>query len=140
MGASGKPEDSDEQRYGAISNPTVHIALNQVRAVVNELIRLHGKPEEIVLEIARDLPMGADGKRELQKFQREGLEKNQRARDELTKLGHIDSRESRQKFQLWEQLASDPAEDVSFTGKVISCLISLRQDRNRTFVAVFSNA
>ena len=121
MGASGKPEDTDEQRYGTISNPTVHIALNQVRAVVNELIRLHGKPEEIVLEIARDLPMGADGKRELQKLQREGLAKNERARDELTKLGHIDSRESRQKFQLWEQLSSDPTERrCPFTGKMIA--------------------
>lgn len=121
MGASGKPEDTDEQRYGAISNPTVHIALNQVRAVVNELIRLHGKPDEIVLEIARDLPMGADGKRELQKFQKEGIEKNQRARDELTRLGHIDSRESRQKFQLWEQLSSDPTDRrCPFTGKMIA--------------------
>ena len=120
MGASGKPEDSDEARYGAISNPTVHIALNQARAVINELIRLHGKPDEIILEVARDLPMGADGKRELQKFQKEGLEKNQRARDELTKLGHIDSRESRQKFQLWEQLSVDPEERLCpFTGKVI---------------------
>ena len=120
MGASGKSEDSDEARYGTISNPTVHIALNQLRAVINELIRLHGKPDEIVLEIARDLPMGADGKRELQKLQKEGLEKNQRARDELTKLGHIDSRESRQKFQLWEQLSSDPTDRrCPFTGKMI---------------------
>ncbi|MDC0649925.1 type II CRISPR RNA-guided endonuclease Cas9 [Alphaproteobacteria bacterium] len=121
MGASGKPEDSDEARYGAISNPTVHIALNQVRAVINELVRLHGKPHEIILEVARDLPMGADGKRELQKFQKEGLEKNQRARDELTRLGHIDSRESRQKFQLWEQLSSDPTDRrCPFTGKMIA--------------------
>ena len=121
MGASGKPEDNDEARYGAISNPTVHIALNQVRAVVNELTRLYGKPEEIVLEIARDLPMGIDGKRELKKFQEEGLKKNQRARDELTKHGHIDSRESRQKFQLWEQLSSDPTDRrCPFTGKMIA--------------------
>ena len=120
MGASGKLEDSDEIRYGTISNPTVHIALNQVRAVVNELIRLHGKPAEIVLEIARDLPMGAKGKGELEDAQIEGIEKNQRARDELSKLGHIDSRESRQKFQLWEQLSSDPTNrQCPFTGKVI---------------------
>ncbi len=121
MGASGKAEDNDEKRYGTITNPTVHIALNQVRAVINELIRLYGKPEEISLEIGRDLPMGADGKRELQKFQREGLQKNERARTELAKLGHIDSRESRQKFQLWEQLSSDPTDRrCPFTGEMIS--------------------
>jgi CRISPR-associated endonuclease Csn1 len=121
LGASGRPEDGDEQRYGTISNPTVHIALNQLRAIVNELIRLHGKPDEIVVEIGRDLPMGADGKRELLKFQREGIAKNERAREELAKLGHIDSRESRQKFQLWEQLSSDPTERrCPFTGKMIA--------------------
>ena len=32
--------------------------------------KLHGKPKEIVLEIARDLPLGADGKRDLQNFQK----------------------------------------------------------------------
>ena len=37
LNASGKPEDPDEVRYGIITNPTVHIALNQVRQVVNEL-------------------------------------------------------------------------------------------------------
>ena len=121
MNASGKPEDSDEQRYGAISNPTVHIALNQVRAVVNELIRLHGKPDEVVIEIGRNLPMGADDKRKLEKRQKEGLAKNERAREELKKLGHIDSRESRQKFQLWEQLAKEPVDRCCpFTGKMMS--------------------
>ena len=77
MGASGKPEDNDEQRYGAISNPTVHIALNQVRAVVNELIRLHGKPEEIVLEIARDSRWG-QMESVSYKISEEGFEKTMR--------------------------------------------------------------
>ena len=105
MGASGKPEDRDEARYGSISNPSVHISLNQIRQVVNEIIRLHGKPEEIVLEIGRDLPMGADGKRELQRLQKRNQDKNEEARAALSKLGVNDSRRDRQKFQLWEQLA-----------------------------------
>ena len=121
IGGTGDTEKSDEVRFGTISNPTVHISLNQIRAVVNELIRLHGKPTEIVLEIARDLPMGAEGKREIEKFQKEGQLKNQRARAEISKLGHIDSRESRQKYQLWEQLSSDPSERrCPFTGQMIS--------------------
>lgn len=65
--------------------------------------------------------MGADGKRELQKFQREGLAKNERAREELAKLEYIDSRESRQNFQLWEQLSPDPTDRrCPFTGEMIA--------------------
>lgn len=121
MGASGKPEDRDETRYGSISNPSVHIALNQIRQVVNEIIRLHGKPDEIVLEIGRDLPMGADGKRELQKLQKRNQDNNEEARAALSKHGVIDSRQNRQKFQLWEQLASDPTDRLCpFTGRMIS--------------------
>ena len=63
--------------YGIITNPSYFY--NQIRQVVNEIIRLYGKPTEIVLEIGRDLPLGADGKRELQKMQRQNL-KNERAR------------------------------------------------------------
>ncbi len=121
MGASGKPEDRDEQRYGTISNPTVHIALNQIRAVVNEVIRLYGKPDEVVLEIARDLPLGKAKKLNLKKSHLAGQDRNQRAREELAKLGFADSRESRQKFQLWEQLAKDPTDrKCPFTGKMIA--------------------
>ena len=121
MNASGKPEDSDEVRFGIITNPTVHISLNQIRQVVNEIIRVYGKPAEIVLEIGRDLPLGADGKRELKKMQGQNLEKNNRAREELTKLNIIDSRENRQKYQLWEQLSDNPIERrCPFTGRIIS--------------------
>lgn len=120
MGA-GKSDDNDEMRYGTISNPTVHIGLNQLRAVVNELIRLHGKPDEVVIEIGRDLPLGADGRRELQNIQQRGQDNNKRARDELAKHSVIDSRESRQKFLLWEQLGKDPTDRrCPFTGKMIA--------------------
>ena len=122
IGGSGKPEDvkNDEKYYGTITNPSVHIALNQVRAVINELIDRFGKPDEIALEIGRDLPLGAEGKRDLQKIQKDGLDKNNRAREEILKYVREDSRKDRQKFQLWEQLAKYPTERCCpFTGKVI---------------------
>jgi uncharacterized membrane protein YvlD (DUF360 family) len=36
---SGKIEDPPEKRYGRIANPTVHIGLNELRKVVNALIK-----------------------------------------------------------------------------------------------------
>lgn len=57
---SGKLEDSDEKRYGKIANPTVHIGLNQVRLVVNALIKRYGHPSEVIVELARDLKQSKD--------------------------------------------------------------------------------
>ena len=49
------PETNPEKRYGKISNPTVHVALNQTRVVVNALIKEYGKPTQIAIELSRDL-------------------------------------------------------------------------------------
>jgi CRISPR-associated endonuclease Csn1 len=64
---TGEPKDSDEKRYGRIANPTVHIGLNQLRRVVNKLVAVHGRPDDIILELARDLKLSKKQKDELQK-------------------------------------------------------------------------
>lgn len=129
VGGSGKPEESEEKRYGAIPNPTVHIALNQIRQVVNELIDRFGKPEQIALELARDLPLGADGKKEIISHQSKNQKKNERIAEELERLGQQNSRENRQRFQLWEELGKDPTDRrCPFTGEMIG-LSDLFTDR-----------
>ena len=121
MNASGKLEDSDEKRYGIITNPTVHIALNQIRLLINEIIRLHGKPEQVVIELARDLPMGADGKKQLKRHQEDNQKKNEDIRIELKNLGVIDNRANRQKYQLWQRLGNNPSDrSCPFTGNIIT--------------------
>ena len=54
---TGKLEDSVEKRCGKISNPTVHIALNQIRRLLNELLLKYGRPTEIAIELSRDLKL-----------------------------------------------------------------------------------
>lgn len=44
---------------GKIGNVTVHIGLNQLRAVVNALIQKYGHPESVVIEMAREVKMGS---------------------------------------------------------------------------------
>lgn len=78
---TGEPKDPDEIRYGKVSNPTVHVALNQIRVLVNELMRRFGTPHEIVIEVARDLPLSAKGKKDLEKYQA----KNQTVNENLSK-------------------------------------------------------
>ncbi len=59
--------DDDVTRYGRITNPTVHIGLNQLRRLVNRIISAYGKPHEIVVELARDLKLSEDQKRDVQR-------------------------------------------------------------------------
>lgn len=94
---------AEEKQYGRVPNPVVHVALNQLRKVVNEIIELYGKPQAIHVELARDF-----GK---SKAQREAIEKEQRQRErdlakideELKKIGMTSSRKNRTKFQLWKE-------------------------------------
>jgi len=101
---SGEPLDSDEIRYGKIANPTVHVALNQIRHVVNDLIKRFGPPTEIVVELARDLPLSAKQKFDLEKMQRENQEVNETRRKTLGRLGEADSSDNRFRLRLWEEL------------------------------------
>jgi CRISPR-associated endonuclease Csn1 len=119
---SGKEGDSDEIRYGRISNPTVHIALNQLRKLCNALVRRYGNPSSIIMEIGRDLKNGKDKKREIEKQQTENQKQNERVKAELISMGFIaPSREDIKKFLLWEELSKDSmARRCPYCGGVIS--------------------
>lgn len=111
---SGIPSDSDEKRYGKIANPTVHIGLNQVRVVVNALIRRYGHPTEVVIEVARELKQNREQKQEAQKRQAANQKRNERIRKEIAKAKNISEthvhRNDIQKWILWEELSDDVAD------------------------------
>ncbi len=119
---TGEPTDSKEKRYGKIANPTVHVVMNQIRRVVNKLIQAYGPPEEIVVELARELPMSAEGKKELEREQKKNQDANERRKEELAKLGIANSYENRLRLRLWEELnKSDPCDRrCPYTGEQIS--------------------
>lgn len=113
-------EKEPEKHYGKINNPTVHIALNQLRRVVNTLIGVYGKPEEIVVELARDLPLGEKGLSEIKKEQLKNKNDNEKIDEELEKLGVLKNRKNRIKFKLWEDLNEDPKKRMCpFCGRQI---------------------
>lgn len=111
-----------EEYYGKINNPTVHIALNQLKTVVNALIKQLGSaPEEIHLELARELPLGAEQYSKLERDLRKGRDDNERINEELEKLGVVQNYQNRMKYKLWEDLAESPNERCCpFTGDIIS--------------------
>jgi hypothetical protein len=88
IGGSYAPEDENlpEKYFGKINNPSVHIALNQVRKLVNALIDIYGPPEEVVIELARNLKEPPDDiSKEQSKNQKENKRIKRRACKAWTK-------------------------------------------------------
>ena len=124
MRGSGNEADNDEDRYGKVGNPTVHIALNQLRRVVNCVIKHFGAPEQIVIEVARDLKMTQDEIKDYKRKQADNEKRNERIDGELKKLGQTINRENRERYKLWEELADNPMDRCCpYTGKAIGIKI-----------------
>lgn len=127
---TGNPSDSTEKRYGKIANPTVHIGLNELRKVVNALIRRYGHPSEIIVEVARDLKISREKKLEIQKEQKIRQDLNEAQVAEAcralgltpTNLDKAKRRDLSQRMQLWVELNPKDASDrrCPYTGEQIS--------------------
>lgn len=104
------PKVDPIRHFGRIGNPTVHRALNQVRLIVNSLIDVFGKPEQIVIELTRDLKRGQKAKQEYQKIQNENKKRNDRARKVLEENGISINYTNLLKVKLWEELGKDSME------------------------------
>jgi len=116
------PNDDDVKRYGRITNPTVHIGLNQLRRLVNRIITVHGRPDEIVVELARDLKMSEDQKREVQgKIKKNTDAAIARGAKLVEELHQKDTGANRMILRLWEDLGTDVmTRNCPYTGKRIS--------------------
>ena len=122
---TGAPEDRDEKRYGKIANPTVHIGLNQVRLVVNALIKRYGHPSQVIVELARDLKQSKDQRDEENKRQADNQRRNLRMRADIAKVLSANPERVKaadiQKMILWEELSFDPADRrCPYSGEQIS--------------------
>ena len=128
---TGKLDDTPEKRFGRIANPTVHIGLNQVRLVVNALIKRYGHPSQVIVEVARDLKRSKDQRNEDSKRQAENQRRNQRHRALIAETLNISEERVRgadlQKMVLWEELCPNNSADRScpYTGVQISAAMLL---------------
>ncbi len=115
------PEAGDAELLGAppadLRNPVVERALHELRRVVNAVIRQHGKPDVIRVELARDLKMTSKDKANFQRVQRENQKMNEEAKAELAKIGVAQpSRDDQLKYRLWRECGGE----CPYTGKTIS--------------------
>lgn len=115
------PKDDVVTRYGRITNPTVHIGLNQLRRLVNKIITVYGKPDEIVVELARDLKLSEDQKKDVQRDIKKNTEAAIRRGKKLEEMGVPNTGANRMVLRLWEDLGDDVmTRNCPYTGKRIS--------------------
>ncbi len=98
------PADPPEKRWGKITNPTVHIGLRQIEKLVNAIIAVHGRPDEIVVELARELKLNEKDKEEHNKRIRRDTAAAVRRSEKLVQEGFPDNGANRMLLRLWEDL------------------------------------
>ncbi len=119
----GSYDDNDDEitRYGRITNPTVHIGLNQLRRLVNKIITVYGKPDQIVVELARDLKLSEDQKRVVQRDIKKNTDAAIARGNKLEEMGVPNNGANRMVLRLWEDLGHDVmTRNCPYTGKRIS--------------------
>jgi len=101
-----------------LRNPIVNRALFEVRKVVNAIVRAHGKPGRIKVEMARDVRGNARQRKELHFKMLENERRNEEVRKRLIEDDIVSkpSREDIIKYKLWEECGHV----CPYTGKQIS--------------------
>ncbi len=66
-----------------LRNPTVERSLTEVRRIVNELIRMHGVPEQIHIELARDIKRSKKDRQQMTKENRSRQAERERAAERI---------------------------------------------------------
>jgi CRISPR-associated endonuclease Csn1 len=111
------PVDADaDKKIQAIRNPVVITALFEIRKLVNELIVEYGKPDEIKVELARNLKASKTGRNEERRRQQKLERENDRVKSELDQLGKHYSHDNILLYKLWEECKRT----CPYTGRSIS--------------------
>lgn len=112
------PKSREERkRLDQIKNPTVVRTQNELRKVVNNLIRTYGRPDLIRVELARDLKNSKKRRIEMQANMKSNERQRNDARKDLEEK-HINNPTGRdiEKWILWKECH----QKCPFTGKCIS--------------------
>src|SRR5204863_190922 len=122
MPGTAEPTDPEEMRIGRLTNPTVHIGLNQLRHVVNRLIRAYGPPKEIAIELARELKLSEDEKKKRNSENRDNRLAAEGRSKKLEEIRQRDTGANRALLKLWEELNPGNVLDrrCIYTGEQIS--------------------
>lgn len=97
-------KDNPERYWGKITNPTVHIGLRQLQKLVNAIVKVHGRPDQIVVELARELKLNEKQKDEHNKRIRRDTDAAIARGRKLEEEGFADTGANRMLLRMWEEL------------------------------------
>lgn len=72
-----------------ITSPVVKRAINQTIKVVNEIIKRHGSPAAVNIELAREMSKSFRDRKRIEKEQKDNAAQNQRIYDEIKDTFHV---------------------------------------------------
>ncbi|MCB0447846.1 MAG: hypothetical protein KDD03_10100, partial [Gelidibacter sp.] len=94
--------DADKEIQN-IKNPVVITALFEIRKLVNQIIDDYGKPDEIKVEMARDLKISKSKRNDIRREQKRLERENDRVKAELDYIGQRHTHDNILKYKLWEE-------------------------------------
>ncbi len=133
--------DNPEQYYGKINNPTVHVALNQLRKLLNRLIDRYGPLTEIHVELVRDLKKTAKARNDIAKENKKFAKANDKRANLFRELNgeREPSGLDLKKIRLWEELGPDQlTRHCPFSGKIISAAMLFNGEAEIEHILPFS--
>jgi len=98
-----KLQGIDDARLAEVRNPIVTRSLSQLRKVVNAVIDIHGRPDEIHIELARDLKKNREERFEHQFLQNQERKARSAAKEWLKTNNLTPNRSNVEKWLLWEE-------------------------------------
>ncbi|MGG5812473.1 type II CRISPR RNA-guided endonuclease Cas9 [Falsiroseomonas sp. CW058] len=136
---SNAPEDADEKRLGRASNPTVHVGLNELRRVVNAIIERFGPPQEVSIEVLRELGRSKAQREAVNREQAENQRANERRAREIERFGFPVNSRNLMRFRIWEEQARDPKDRVCpYTGAIITPRAALSDEVEEDHILPFA--
>lgn len=116
-----KSGDTEADAHGKINNPTVHVALNQLRKLVNSLSLRYGAPAQVVLELGKETRLSAKKRNELIKAMNDNEKLNDDIRAFLTAHNQPINHNNMLRVKLWWELGkSETDRRCVYTGDQIS--------------------
>lgn len=96
-----------------VRNPIVQQALFEVRKVINQLIGKYGKPDEIKVELARELKSSKSHRERIQKRQQEREDENIKIKARLDEYGLPHTRRNIHKLKLYNELKQEAGQAIN---------------------------
>jgi len=103
-----------------VRNPAVQRALTEVRKVVNAVVRAHGRPDFVRIELARDLKKNRKDRQQISLNNAANRKAREKAAREIIAAAVGLANPSRRDVEKW-LLADECAWQCPYTGKQISC-------------------